>query len=42
MAEEKEIVAEEAKSSNMPMILVAVLTLVIGCGRTFCIRFYER
>lgn len=30
MAEEKETVAEEPKSSNMPMILVAVLTLVIG------------
>ena len=26
MAEEKEMVAEEPKSSNMPMILVAVLT----------------
>ena len=30
MAEDKEMVAEEPKSSNMPMILVAVLTLVIG------------
>ena len=31
MAEDnKEMVAEEAKSSNMPMILVGVLTLVIG------------
>jgi flagellar protein FliL len=30
MAEENEIVVEEAKSSNMPMILVGVLTLVIG------------
>ena len=30
MAEENEMVVEEAKSSNMPMILVGVLTLVIG------------
>ena len=30
MAEENEMVVEETKSSNMPMILVGVLTLVIG------------
>jgi flagellar FliL protein len=30
MAEDKEMVTEEPKSSNMPMILVGVLTLVIG------------
>ena len=30
MAEENEMVVEEPKSSNMPMILVGVLTLVIG------------
>ena len=30
MAEDKEMVAEEAKSSNMPMILVGVIAVVIG------------
>lgn len=30
MAEDKEMVAEEPKSSNMPMILVGVIAVVIG------------
>ncbi len=30
MAEDKDMVAEEAKPSNMPMILVGVITLVLG------------
>lgn len=30
MAEDKEMVAEESKSSNMPMILVGVIAVVIG------------